>query len=208
MNRKYTSVLLILIGLLILVYPVYNKFNNEYQQKKIMLEWEETFKIIGEEQDLDKDEDKDEIKEEEVKVIEKKKIIYKSEGILKIKKINLSLPILTDATTNNLDISLASLKNTGSPGEEGNYGIAGHRGRVYGHLLNRLDEVEEGDTITVETAGGTYDYVVIEKLLVEPEDVWVLKKNGNKREITLVTCHPIKNPTHRLIVKGEMVFSS
>ena len=69
-------------------------------------------------------------------------------------------------------------------------------------------EVEEGDTITVETAEDIYDYVVTEKLLVEPEDVWVLKKTGNKREITLVTCHPIKNPTHRLIVKGEMVFSS
>ncbi|NOV02391.1 class D sortase [Paenibacillus planticolens] len=129
------------------------------------------------------------------------------EGVLVIKKINLKLPILTDATAENLKVSLASIANTGKPGELGNYAIAGHRNLTYGKNFNRLDEVDIGDVIQVDTGSKQFDYIVEDKEYVLPTDVSVLKGNGKDREITLVTCHPMVNPTQRLIVKGKIVES-
>ncbi|MBP1967231.1 class D sortase [Paenibacillus aceris] len=130
------------------------------------------------------------------------------EGVLLIKKINLKLPILTDATVENLKVSIASMAHTGKPGELGNYAIAGHRNLTYGKNFNRLDEVELGDVIQVDTGSKLFDYIVDGKEYVLPTDVSVLKGNGKDREITLITCDPMVNPTHRLIVKAKMVEST
>ncbi|MCT4596222.1 MAG: class D sortase [Anaeromicrobium sp.] len=127
------------------------------------------------------------------------------EGMLKIDKINLYLPILTDATKENLKISVSSIKNTGKTGQIGNYAIAGHRSKTYGRNFNRLDELTEGDYIKVFHKSKEYVYIVTEKLLVKPNEVWVLSGNGNDKEITLITCDPMINPTHRLIIKGMII---
>ncbi|BFT68771.1 class D sortase [Paenibacillus sp. P36] len=130
------------------------------------------------------------------------------EGVLRIEKINLKLPILTDATVKNLKVSVASIANTGKPGGVGNYAIAGHRNLTYGKNFNRLDEVDLGDIIQVETGSKQFKYIVEDKQYVLPTDVSVLKGNGKDKEITLITCDPMDNPTHRLIIKGKIVESS
>ena len=127
------------------------------------------------------------------------------EGILLIDKINLKIPILTNATQANMKVSVASITNTGRPGAVGNYAIAGHRNLTYGKNFNRLDEVDIGDLITVDTGTKQYVYKVGEKLYVLPEEVWVLNGNGKDREITLITCHPMENPTHRIAIKGKLI---
>lgn len=130
------------------------------------------------------------------------------EGVLRIDKINLKLPILTDATVKNLKVSVASIANTGKPGEVGNYAIAGHRNLTYGKNFNRLDEVDLGDIIQVETGSKQFKYIVEDKQYVLPTDVSVLKGNGKDTEITLITCDPMDNPTHRLIIKGKIAEAS
>lgn len=127
------------------------------------------------------------------------------EGILKIEKIKFSQPILKGATQNNLNISVASVENTGRAGEIGNYAIAGHRNRSFGRNFNRLEEVEIEDKIVVDIGDSQFEYTVTEKLYVYPEEVWVLYSNKEDKEITLITCHPMKNPTHRLIIKGKIL---
>ncbi|WNR44782.1 class D sortase [Paenibacillus roseipurpureus] len=127
------------------------------------------------------------------------------EGILNIEKIDLKLPILTDATLEHMKISIASIVGTGKAGEIGNYAIAGHRNLTYGKNFNRLDEVELGDRIEVDTGKALFVYKVVEKQDVLPTDVWVLRGNNTDREITLITCDPMVDPTHRLIVKGKLV---
>ncbi|WP_313134683.1 sortase [Anaerocolumna sp.] len=126
------------------------------------------------------------------------------EGIIKIEKIDLELPILTDATEKNMKVSVASIKGTGNPGQIGNYAIAGHRSHTYGKNFNRLDEVEVGDSIIINNGKKQFNYEVMEKLYVKPEEVEVLEGNVTDKEITLVTCHPMINPTHRLIIKGKI----
>ena len=137
-------------------------------------------------------------------ILEKVKENYPIEGILMIDKIDLKLPILTDATENNMKISVASIKGTGKPGQIGNYSIAGHRSHTYGRNFNRLNEVKAGDLIKVDDGNEQFSYEVTEKLYVKPDEVWVLESNGIDKEITLVTCHPMINPTHRLIIKGKI----
>ena len=73
----------------------------------------------------------------------------------------------------------------------------------YREYFNRLDEVEKGDTITVQNNNNTYNYTVTDIFVVEPQEVSVLEsdKDGHS-EITLITCTPLRVGTHRLIVKG------
>ncbi|WP_313636591.1 class D sortase, partial [Paenibacillus sp.] len=128
-----------------------------------------------------------------------------AEGILTIGNIDLTLPILHGATQENMKKTVASIVNTGKAGEVGNYAVAGHRSRTYGRNFNRLDELTLGDHIEVDNGKEQFEYTVTEKLYVKPDEVWVLEPNGKDKEITLVTCDPIVNPTHRLIIKGKIV---
>ncbi len=128
-----------------------------------------------------------------------------AEGILTISKINLKLPILRGASDRNMQISVAAMAHSGALGGEGNYAIAGHRNRTYGRNFNRLDEVEVGDIIEANNGQETFTYTVTEKSYVLPSDVSVLASYKNKKEITLITCHPMGNPTHRIIIKGQIL---
>jgi sortase A len=127
------------------------------------------------------------------------------DGILTIDKINLRLPILKGATTSNLKLSVASIIGTGKIGQPGNYCIAGHRSYAYGKNFNRLDELKPGDIIQITAADNQYQYTVTEKLYVKPTDVWVLSGNGTDKEISLITCDPMINPTQRLVVRAKSV---
>jgi sortase A len=121
-------------------------------------------------------------------------------GIIKIPKINLNAPIAEGADLDILRFAIGHMESTTSLGEIGNSVIAGHRSHSFGIYFNRLDELKVDDEITVQTSKGTTTYVVYETLIVEPDDVSVLKNSSSFRVLTLVTCDPVYNPTHRLIV--------
>lgn len=163
-----------------------------------MMEWQESLAII------DNGHKEPDTSEEDGNKKEKEYIENNTDGVLKIDKINLEQPILRGATEKNMNISVASMDHTGKAGEFGNYVIAGHRNYTYGRNFNRLDEVEVGDTIEVDTGKEQYKYIVEEKLYVKPQETWVLNDNKKSREITLITCHPMVNATHRLIIKGKI----
>ncbi|KKO51066.1 class D sortase [Paenibacillus sp. DMB20] len=216
MKRKITAILLIVMGIVVLLFPKLSEMYYDHQQEQLLKEWQVSLQNIdnGEEPTGQEQEKKETGKpastRSAVKVSNKKepskpKTDENTDGVLTIEKINLKLPILQGATKENMRTTVASITNTGQPGEVGNYAIAGHRNRTYGRNFNRLDELELGDRIGVNDGRESYDYEVTEKLYVKPEEVWVLKPNGSDKEITLVTCHPLVNPTHRLIVKGKMV---
>lgn len=127
------------------------------------------------------------------------------EGILIIDKIDLKQPIIKGASAKNMLLSVTSFENTGEPGKLGNYAIIGHRNLTYGRNFNRLGEVEVGDEIKVITDNDNFTYVVSEVFLVLPDDVGVLFGTKLEKRITLITCDPMGNPTHRLIVRGIIV---
>lgn len=216
--KKIIAVILILTGLAFLAYPKLNEAYYDYQQQALVRQWQESLANIEQSppepevesspQDPAPSTEEAPSKTAEEQAAEKKQredyIRQNTEGMLKIDKINLKLPVLKGATQKNLLISLASVERTGKPGEAGNYCIAGHRNRTYGRNFNRLDELQVGDTIEVDTVSAQYVYKVTQKLYVQPEDTWVLRGSKEAKEITLITCHPMIKPTQRLIVKGVL----
>lgn len=221
MMRRVLPTLLILLGIIIFLYPTINDRYESYRQQQILKQWQDTLRHIeveASETSAQPADIPDPVQENNVIILPSQLNPLSAdpspspvaitggpvEGTLVIDKINLKLPILTDATAKNLKLSVASIANTGTAGAVGNYAIAGHRNLTYGKNFNRLDEVDAGDWIEVDTGSGQFWYQVQDKLYVLPEDVWVLEGNGKDREITLITCHPMENPTHRIVVKGKL----
>jgi sortase A len=91
------------------------------------------------------------------------------------------------------------------PGQEGNSAIAGHR-TTYGAPFGNLDQLEDGDKITVRTVQGEFTYIVYEAdLVVRPSDVGVLNPDPNRpATLTLTTCNPKYSAQQRLVVKAEL----
>jgi sortase A len=96
------------------------------------------------------------------------------------------------------------MAETAALGQVGNAAIAAHRARTPGRLFNRLNEIKLGDEIVVNVQGEQYVYRVYNIKVVDPTDVSVLKSNNQQKLLTLITCDPLVNPTHRLIVQAKL----
>ena len=213
-KNKIISTFLIITGLMIIAYPKLSDMILDHRQEQLMTEWEESLALIddntGPEEEAVPVEDQVELEgplEAQVAIEDRREEFEEKgiEGMLSINKIDLNLPILKGSSKANLRKSVASVDKTGSLGQVGNYAIAGHRNRTYGSIFNRLDEVDLGDQIGLNDGAEQYNYEVVDKLYVKPEETWVLKGNQADKEVTLITCHPQVNPTHRLIIKGKII---
>jgi len=210
--KKSLGILLIILGIITISYPKLREAYFDYQQKKLLetltQSWENLDEYYNGVEQNPEDEHspiEDENKAENDSDYLAKYIETHMEGILKIEKIALELPILKGATKTNLNISAASIEGTGSPGQVGNYCISAHRGRSYGRLFNRLDELEKGDLVQILQQNITYTYEVIEKFLVEAKDTWVLMPEKGQKHLTLITCDYSRKPYPRLIVKARLL---
>ncbi len=148
---------------------------------------------------------------------------------ISIPKIGLTKVVVEGVKVEDLRNGPGHYGATVFPGQEGNSGIAGHR-TTYGAPFNRIDELEPGDEIRVQTVQGTHtyrvmpageayspellseltDFVVPEgdedlgHIIVRPSATWVLGDFGDNR-ITLTACHPKLSASRRIIVAAELV---
>lgn len=125
-------------------------------------------------------------------------------GMMTIEKLDLKEPIVEGADPEALKTGIGIVEPERSPGMLGNFVVAGHRSWTYGKQFSRLNELEAGDSIAVDTTKHSYKYTVTSKFLVKPDDLSVLEQKKDKAEMTLITCEPKYNPTHRLIVKARL----
>ncbi len=224
--RNLISILLVVCGIGLLSYPTIRDSYINYQQDQLMLRWQESLLLIDSVQDdeeeliagqptkeellasLSEKERQAELeKQEKIRKQQEQRQAYINkhmEGIIEIPSIKLKIPVLKGASVENLKISAASLAGSAKAGNVGNYVIAGHRMRAYGKIFNRLDDLTTGDEIRISDGTNDYVYTITEKFFVKPEETWVLNGNDTEREITLISCHPIYNPTHRIIIKGKI----
>lgn len=125
-------------------------------------------------------------------------------GILRIPKIDLEEAVKEGSSSSVISSALGHMEGTAMPGTVGNCAIAGHRNYVFGRFFNRLDEIEAGDTVEIETLDGVYVYTVTDSFIVEPEEVSVLSQDTETKDITLITCTPLFVGSHRLIIQGTL----
>ena len=125
-------------------------------------------------------------------------------GLLKISKISLEEAIREGSTSSVLSSALGHMEGTALPGEEGNCCIAGHRNYTFGKYFNRLNEMEIGDLIELETYDANYVYEINDIFVVEPTEVSVLDDFEGKN-LTLITCTPLFVGSHRLIIRATLI---
>ena len=128
-------------------------------------------------------------------------------GTLKIDKLNLYVPIYVGATDVNLNNGVCIISGTSMPlGEiNSNVVIAGHRGLIRHQMFRRINKLENGDLINVNTPFGDFVYKVYDTKIILPDEIENIFIQKDRDIITLVTCHPYRVNTHRLLVYAERV---
>lgn len=122
-------------------------------------------------------------------------------GLLKIDKINLMYPILSNSSEELLTISPCRFYGP-MPNEVGNLCIAGHNYANKKHF-GKLSILDIGDTFQIYDLSGNFlDYIIYDKLEVSADDTSCINQNtNNKKLVTLVTCNNLKGS--RLIIKAK-----
>jgi sortase A len=123
-------------------------------------------------------------------------------GIINIPKIGLDRVIVEGVSVPDLRMGPGHYPGTPLPGQLGNAAIAGHR-TTYGAPFNRLDELDPGDEILVQTLQGNFRYRVTEEIVVDPSQIEVLDPTPDRATLTLTTCNPKYSAAQRLVVKAE-----
>lgn len=105
-------------------------------------------------------------------------------------------------------------KNSALPGQGGNIVLSGHH-NINGEVFRHTIDLNVGDIVTLYEGDQTFNYAVEDKFIVkdkgEPEAV--RRENAkwigpfNEERLTLVTCWPYTNNTHRAIVIAKPVAS-
>lgn len=213
---KKLWILFIVAGVLVGLYPLASDLYSGFGQARLMRQIADKSSLapsIEAEGEVLKDyenlqnifslyEENDEKEEEEIQLKTQEGESGELLGALKIPRINAEMPVVLGANQENLKIAAALMEGTTPIGEIGNAAIAAHRSHSYGRFFNRLNEMEIGDEIIVTTDKDTFVYTVYDIKIVEPEDLSVLNRNRRDRVVTLITCDPIYEATHRLIVHG------
>ena len=127
-------------------------------------------------------------------------------GIMTIEAIDLRLPVMEGVNEPELRIAPGRVPETAVTGEIGNAVIAGHRNVTFGSMFNRLGDVETGDIIQFQGLdGGIMEFEVFEISVILPADQIAFVQPQNKAIITLYTCTPIREATHRLIIRAVKI---
>ncbi len=103
-------------------------------------------------------------------------------------------------------------KNSTLPGQGGNIVLSGHH-NIKGEVFRYTIELNVGDMVTLYEGDQAFKYVVVDKFIVKDkgEPDAVRRENAkwigpfNEERLTLVTCWPYTNNTHRAIVIAKPV---
>ncbi|WP_430779664.1 class E sortase [Actinoplanes sp. G11-F43] len=130
-------------------------------------------------------------------------------GRLYIPKFDMKWVVVDGVKPDDIRYAPGHYPETAKPGQVGNFSVAGHRVRK---IFWRLDEMQDGDVIGVETRDSWYVYRVYQQEVVKPHQVEVVaavpgkpKAKATKAVLTLTTCNPKFNNYERLIVHAELV---
>lgn len=81
--------------------------------------------------------------------------------------------------------------------------LAAHSGMPSARMFDDIGSMEDGDRFVIRTCGRTLVYEVVESRVVLPEQTDALLPREDEDLVTLVTCTPRGINTHRLLVTGK-----
>lgn len=121
---------------------------------------------------------------------------------LRIPKLGVSKVVVEGVSDPVLRLGPGHYPDTPLPGRPGNVAVAGHR-TTYGAPFNRINELRPGDEIVLTTSTGRYRYLVTGQVIVTPEQVEVVRDQGDNR-LTLTSCHPKGSNRKRIVVTAVL----
>lgn len=122
-------------------------------------------------------------------------------GMIKIDKINLNYPILSESNKELLNISVCRFAGP-MPNQVGNLCIAGHNYVDY-KFFSRLHQLEKNDKIKIYDLNGQMkEYIIIKKYETKPNNVSCTNQNTNGNVmLTLLTCNNVSGKRLVLVAK-------
>ena len=104
------------------------------------------------------------------------------------------------------------VRRQGAPRRKSNRVLDGHHNE-FGEVFKRLVDLKPGDLIEVYSKGLVFHYQVANKLILPERDVDISVRLENARwispsqdeRLTLITCWPYTNNTHRLIIVASPI---
>jgi sortase A len=122
-----------------------------------------------------------------------------------IPRISLNMIVVEGVEAADLEQGPGHYSNTADPWQDhGRVGIAGHRTTFLAPFGN-LDQMREGDEITLRTEYGTYRYVVNAVFVVPTDGSGKVLTQTEQPTLVLTTCNPKYSATERLIVTADRV---
>jgi len=202
---RYLGIALIIIGLAIIIYPFYINLILARREADILTSWNVEMASLQDTNDNKEIEStntkEDLILEKDTKLVDpEKKLPFK----ISIPEIDLEWIVNEGTDYRTLREGPGFYIGSTLPGEAGTCVVAGHR-TTYGAPFNRLDELEEGDEIFLETDGNEeFTYIVTGKKAVIPTDMSVLE-NTDYPTLLLTTCTPKYFSTRRLVIFARII---
>jgi len=151
--------------------------------------------------------------------------IVPSDNRISIPKLGISVPIVTDLTTEfiksgdwsaNEDLIQKGLEDgvvhypgTTTPGHYGNVFITGHSSYYswapgdFKQVFSILRQLEVGDLYYIYYDQKKFTYRINEKKIIPPSDVSVLQQPTDRKISTLMTCDPPGTTKNRLVMVAE-----
>ena len=198
MKKKVLDILLVIIGIIIIltIILITIKYAKNTQNEQEMTNIVEQIKNTETSNSTDNKEAEGNVTELEIEG-------YKVLGIIRIPKINLEYPILSE--TNKISMKKSITKFWGpNLNTVGNLTLAGHNNKD-GTMFGKVKKLEIGDIIEIEDLNkNTVKYKIFDIYVIDPNDVSCVESiDPNKKEVTLITC--TNGNKNRLITKAREI---
>lgn len=137
-----------------------------------------------------------------------KQTVSPGDAVMKIDipAIGVSQVVVEGTGTQQLRAGPGRYAQSALPGEGRTTGVAGHR-TTWGAPFRRVNELERGDEIAVQTSYGDYSYSVEGVRIVDADDWSVIADTGSDR-LVLTACHPLYSSSQRIVVTAGITTSA
>lgn len=128
-------------------------------------------------------------------------------GYINIPAMGVTLPIYLGANDQSMAKGAAHLSQTSLPigGTNVNTVLAAHRGYGALAMFRNIEALSVGDNIYITNFWETLTYRVVETKVILPTATSEVLIQEGRDMLTLITCHPYRNNTHRYVVYCERV---
>ncbi|OAS84100.1 MULTISPECIES: class D sortase [Metabacillus] len=187
---KKLSYLLIVVGLCIVAYAVWEIADTKMQTSKSL---DEAKAIV------ESPPSKEVYKEEDGTF---KPPMGEAVGILQIPRLNADLPIVEGTDPDDLEKGVGHYKGSYYPDEKGQIVLSGHRDTVF----RKAGELEIGDSLEIVLPYGNFEYEITETKIVESDDLSIITLQNETEELLLTTCYPfsyVGNAPQRYIIYAK-----